>query len=95
MGMYNVGEPDVAIVGCSNGDDFEVVRDRVGASVVVRAGDRTWGVGGAEWRAAVFGFADQVEAFYRASTPKRPAAEDESGFQLFLAEWHRRRHDSA
>jgi hypothetical protein len=92
--MYEVAElEDVVICGCPNGEDFEVFHDVGGAGVIVRAADgREWRVGWPEWRAAVFGFADKVAAFYAACSPKEPyEEEDAKGFRKFIAEWGRRR----
>jgi hypothetical protein len=84
------GSADVLIVGCPNGIDLEVEFDR--GDVVVRAGDdRSWVVPLVDWRSAVFAFADDVAAFYSASAPKTPSADDEPGFRKFAAEWARRR----
>ncbi len=92
--MYDLpGEADVAIMGCPSGVDFEVSHDMSGQGVVIQANDdRAWRAGWPEWRAAVFGFADEVSAFYAASSPKQPYdGEDTKGFHKFEAEWKRRR----
>jgi len=91
--LYEVaGEPDVTICGCPNGEDFEVLHQISGDSVIVRAADgREWPVGWSEWRAEVFGFADCVADFYAACSPKQPTAEDAAGYARFVAEWERRR----
>ena len=93
FGLYDVpDEPDVVVSGCPSGEDFEVRHQPDGSGVVVRAADgREWTVGWAEWRAAVFGFADRVSDFYAACSPKQPAAEDAAGYAKFMAEWARRR----
>jgi len=46
----------------------------------------------AEWCRAVLGFAEQVEAFYRRSTPKVPLDDDydEQGWTEFWREWRER-----
>jgi hypothetical protein len=86
------GQEDVAVCGCPNGEDFEVLHAVNGVGVVVRAADGgAWQIGWAEWRAAVFGFADRVSGFYAACSPKQPAEEDAAGFWKFKAEWERRR----
>jgi hypothetical protein len=93
--MYDVGGPDVAIVSCPNGDDFEVLHDQSANRVIVRSRDRSWGVPMEDWRVAVFGFADLVMAFYDACTQKAPVAEDGPGFERFLEEWRRLRDRAA
>jgi hypothetical protein len=87
------GQADVAICGCFYGEDFEVLHQVSGTGVIVRSSDRReWSVGWPEWRAAVFGFADRVSAFYAACTPKEPSSpEDAAAFRKFVAEWQRRR----
>lgn len=91
--MYDVPEQDdVVIVGCPNGEDFEVVHREEDASVLVRVADgRDWSVDRDSWRDAVFTFADAVAEFYARSSPKRPTADDSTGFRAFQAEWERRR----
>jgi hypothetical protein len=84
------GEPDVAVCGCPNGEDFEV-RHAPGGVVVRAADGREWSVGWPEWRAAVFAFADRVAAFYAACAPKRPSPDDAAGFRCLAREWTRRR----
>jgi hypothetical protein len=82
---------DVAIVGCFNGLDWEVVH--AGANVRLRAcvGEEEIVTLG-EWRRIVFAFADAVADFYAASAPKRATDEtDAQGFAAFQAEWNRRR----
>lgn len=90
------GESDVAMCGCPNGEDFEVLHQVGEAGVVVRAiGGREWRVGWPEWRAAVFEFADRVSDFYAACSPKQPSPDDAAGFAKFLVEWERRRCQEA
>lgn len=91
--MYDVPDHDeVVIVGCPNGEDFEVDHREGDSSVLVRAiGGREWSVDRDSWREAVFTFADAVSEFYARSSPKRPTADDAAGFQAFRSEWERRR----
>jgi hypothetical protein len=85
-------QADVALCGCPNGEDFEVLHQVDGAGVVVQAADgRRWKVGWPEWRAAVLGFADRVSKFYAACSPKQPSEDDAAGFRKFKAEWEHRR----
>ncbi len=91
--MWDIpNQEDVALCGCPNGEDFEVLHQVNGAGVSVRSADgRGWQVGWPEWRAAVFGFADRVSEFYAACSPKQPSEDDAAGFMRFKAEWERRR----
>lgn len=91
--MYDVaGESDVLILGCPNGEDFEVDHREGGNLVVVRAPEgREWFVDRDSWREAVFAFADAVSEFYARSLPKRPSPEGAAGYRAFEAEWERRR----
>ena len=91
--MWDIPEQeDVALCGCPNGEDLEVLHQVNGAGVVVRSADgREWQVGWPEWRAAVFGFADRVSQYYAACSPKEPSEDDAPGFLKFKAEWERRR----
>jgi hypothetical protein len=85
-------QQDVAISGCPNGEDFEVVHEMDGSGVIIRAiASNEWKVGWPEWRAAVFRFADEVAQFYANSYPKEPSEEFAPGFRKFGAEWQRRR----
>jgi len=91
-GMFEVeGQDDVLILGCNGGIDLEIVRD-ADEVVLTSAGGRQYRVAAAEWLTAVCGFSDAVRAFYAASSSKRPADEiDAKAYQIFLAEWSRRR----
>ena len=91
--MYDLPDQgEVVIVGCSNGEDFEVDHREGDASVLVRAaGGREWSVDRDSWQDAVFTFADAVSEFYARSSAKRPRADDAAGFRAFQAEWERRR----
>jgi hypothetical protein len=91
--MWDIpGEADVAICGCPNGEDFEVLHQVSGSGVVVRAADgREWEVSWPDWRTAVFAFVDSVSEFYAACSPKQPSDEDAAGFKKFRTEWRRRR----
>jgi hypothetical protein len=88
------GQDDVPITGCNSGIDFEVVEDRDTFLITAEDG-RSHRVGILEWRAAVCGFSDTVQAFYVSSSPKVPADEFErQSFRKFLSEWARRRSDA-
>jgi hypothetical protein len=92
FGMFEVeGQDDVLILGCNSGMDFELVRD-ADEVVLTDASARQYRVAAAEWLTAVCDFSDAVRAFYAASSPKQPADEiDAKAYQIFLAEWSRRR----
>lgn len=87
--LYDTGGPDVGIIGCDSGEEFEV--HHAAGGVVVRDAGRSWLVGWPQWRAAVFHFADRVSDFYAACSPKRPHADDAAAYLKFVAEWERRR----
>lgn len=91
--MYDLPDQDeVVIVGCPDGEDFEVDHREGDALVLVRAaGGLEWSVDRDSWRDAVCTFADGVSEFYAMSSPKRPTADDAAGFRAFQAEWERRR----
>lgn len=91
--LYDLcGEQDVVVQGCPSGVDVEVLHRTAGDGVTLRAADsREWEVSSADWRAAVFGFADLVSDFYGACSPKQVTAEDADGYAKFIAEWERRR----
>ena len=83
----------VTIVGCDDGIDWSVIHD--GNNVVLQLSDGTKEtVPIDDYRKRVFEFADKVEAFYKACTPKiLPTDEtDLRGYIAFWNEWHRRRN---
>jgi hypothetical protein len=89
--MYDVDEPDVLIVGCLSGMDFDVVRQG-GQVRLTSAAGQSHQVPFLEWRDAVCAFADAVHDFYNRSTPRQPSTrEDEKGLRTFWREWERRR----
>ena len=83
-GIFEVeGQDDVLIVGCNSGIDFEVVQDGDDVLLTSEAG-RQHRVSALDWRAAVCGFSDAVQAFYASSSPKLPADEfEQRSFQKF------------
>ena len=91
--MWDIpNQDDVAISGCPNGEDVEVLHQVIGLGVVIRSADgREWKVSWPEWRDAVFAFADIVYDFYARSSPKQPSVDDSAGFKKFWVEWKRRR----
>ena len=86
-------EPDtVDICGCPNGIDWSVIHDGDMVRLITETGKETK-LPIEEYRAAVFAFADTVEAFYRRSAPRIvPENEtDREGYAAFWREWRRRR----
>jgi hypothetical protein len=81
---------DVAIVGCPNGRDWEVVHH--GTEVRLRFDDETEVVVSRnEWREGVVAFSQVIRTFYERNATKKPADDtDAAGFAAFRAEWSRR-----
>jgi hypothetical protein len=88
-GLFAGEGGDVVIVGCSAGIDFDVVKDGYDV-VIIEADGREYWVGLKEWRNAVCRFSDLVQEFYSSSAAKEPG-DEAPAFQLFMAEWQRRR----
>ena len=91
-GLFEVeGSDDVLIIGCNSGTNFEVAQS--GEQVVLTAGSGAeYRVAVSDWTKAVCEFADSVQLFYTASSPKKPEdAFERRSFQKFLSEWSRRR----
>lgn len=93
--MYDEGgSPEVLIVGCPSGIDFEVRhgpgpgRDHV---IVLASEGREWRIASPAWQSAVFSFVDAVSELFATASPKTPSADDAPGFRKFVAEWERRR----
>jgi hypothetical protein len=82
----------VLVFGCNAGVDLEVVH--ADGMVTIRTGGGTEAsVTEVEWRDAVLGFVDDVQAFYDGAPAREPlndAAEDE-GWATFWQEWRDRR----
>lgn len=80
----------VYISGCPYGTDFDV-RHEAGA-VVIGTREAEYHLDPGEYRAAVLAFAEQVEAFYRASPPRSLDERDQfsrDGYEAFWCEWRR------
>jgi hypothetical protein len=93
--MYDVDEPDVVIIGCLTGMDFDVIREDVQVRLT-SADDHVHRAPFLEWRDAVCAFADAVKDFYDRSAPRQPSThEDERGLRTFWREWERRRASAA
>jgi hypothetical protein len=89
--MFDVGTPEVLILGCPGGDDFDVVRSH-DVVTLSRPGGFVHEVPFLAWREAVCAFSDAVRDFYERSPPRQPRDDvDAKGFGVFLAEWTRRR----
>ncbi|GAB5403019.1 MAG: hypothetical protein Aurels2KO_12500 [Aureliella sp.] len=90
--MYDTGDEDVVICGCSNGTDFSVKHVGAGEILVRSVNDQSYLTTLDEWRAAVNRFSDCVLNFYDRSIPKTPADDtDAAGFAKLMSEWKRRR----
>ena len=89
------GKYKLFIIGCPNGidvhiilqDDLVIVQSLNGKSEIVSF---------LEWMDAVFGFADQIMAFYQNSSPKEQYhdEDDRIGWTEFWKEWDYRRNKS-
>jgi len=76
------------IPGCNLGVDPTVHHKR--DKVVIAFEEKESVVSWREWAQAVLGFAGQVEAFYKRSSPKAPIEDDpddREGYELFWQEW--------
>lgn len=90
--LPNEALDNVVIVGCDKGVDWSVLH--AGEQVRLRLDDGyEVTVPLAAYRAEVFRFADKIEAFYAACTPKAPPEDelDRNGYAAFWNEWRRRR----
>ena len=76
------------IPGCNLGVDPEIHHKR--DKVIIAFEDKESMVSWRDWALAVLGFADQVETFYKSSSPKAPIEDDpddREGYELFWEEW--------
>ncbi|NDO46790.1 hypothetical protein [Clostridium sp. MD294] len=83
---------NVIIVGCNNGIDWSIIHEGENIKLILEDDSETI-VSLQEYKNEVFQFADKVEAFYKASPPRKlPKCEfDRNGYITFWKEWHRRR----
>ncbi|WP_368499527.1 hypothetical protein [Herbiconiux sp. A18JL235] len=83
------------ILGCPSGVDLSVVT--VGDRVTLTRGNRSAVATRSQWRDAILGFVDQIDAFYADSAPRAPIDDNElsAGWASFLREWRHRRHAGA
>lgn len=83
----------VVILGCQNGIDWTVKHN--GDTVEIELEDGTKDqIPFDDYKAEVFRFADIIEAFYKACTPKVLPADsfDKNGYIAFWNEWNNRRN---
>jgi len=59
--------------------------------VVVRRGESSARVSAEDWRTAVLGFIEAVEAFYETSPPRLPLDENYDEWEPFWQEWRDRK----
>ena len=78
----------VLISGCSNGIDFDVIHEN--EDIIIRTEEnKVYRVPFAEYKAAVLGYAKQVEGFYHQNPPRRFEDEfEKKGFAAFCNEWY-------
>ena len=87
--IYDVGKPEVAILGCASGIDFEI-RHLMNIYQITSDDGRIIDVPENDWREAVLDFSDAVMDFYDRSMPKEPADDDErKDFSAMMIEWQR------
>ena len=80
-------------MGCDMGVDSLVVVHSAGAVTIEAQDGEKATVSEAQWRDAVVGFVDEVQAFYDASPPRTPSGNpvDDEGWVAFWREWLDRR----
>ena len=94
-GMFDTGDEDVVICGCSNGSNVLVKHTTDGGIELESTDGRRFELQYEDWRNAVVEFSDAVRSFYDSSLPKTPSDTTEGeGFQKMLSEWNRRRLDA-
>lgn len=83
---------NVSIIGCRNGIDWSIIHEGENIKLILEDGYQTI-IPLHQYKKEVFSFADKVEAFYKASPPRKlPKNEfDKNGYITFWKEWHRRR----
>ncbi len=91
--IANADRTAVTILGCNTGLDWATTRT-ADAVCLTFADGTAYTVDPAAYRDAVLAFADRVEAFYAASTPKILPDDQfaRDGYAAFWNEWHRRRN---
>ncbi|GAA4365206.1 hypothetical protein GCM10023185_35330 [Hymenobacter saemangeumensis] len=88
----NETSEDVLVLGCPNGADWWVQHHQKQVQLTAPGGKSVL-IPFDAYRTQVLDFVDQVEAFYQRIAPKKAPADavDARGYELFWAEWHRRR----
>ena len=88
----DAGLNNVKIVGCDHGIDWSVLHEGERVRLVLEDGYEA-SVPLAAYRAEVCRFADEIEAFYEACSPKQMPEDkfEQDGYTAFWNEWHRRR----
>lgn len=82
---------NVTIIGCSNGTDWTVKHEENSVLIELKDGYKT-SIPLEEYKKAVFDFADEIETFYKLSSPKKIYTDyDKDGYIAMWNEWHRRR----
>ena len=86
---------EVVISGCPNGIDWSVIHAGDSVRLIFEDGYEV-SVPIAQYRDEVFRFADLIERYYRASTPKIIPKNtfDRDGYLTFWKEWYRRRNQT-
>lgn len=86
-GIYDLGEPEVLIMGCPSGIDLEIYQNHDSYKIVTED-DQELVVSSDEWKSTVHRFSSKVLSFYEASLPKQPFDdESQKGFNLMMSEW--------
>ena len=89
--MYDTGDDDVTICGCSNGSDVFVTHGHDGTVRLTTTTVKSYVVSENDWRQATCAFSSAVREFYDHSLPKTPAGDTEAaGFAKLMHEWQRR-----
>ena len=85
---------EVYIIGCNSGIDWTVLHENDIVKIILENGTEMQ-IRFEEYKKEIFAFADKVEAFYNACSPKiLPNDEFErNGYIAFWNEWHKRRNE--
>lgn len=85
---------EVQIIGCDHGTDWSTVHHGEYVNIILPDGTVET-VSLTAYRTEVLRFADKVEAFYEACSPKELPVDafDRNGYLAFWNEWHRRRRE--
>ena len=81
----------VEIIGCNNGIDWTVRHENNNIVLITKDGNKTE-IAFDLYQKTVFGFADEIEAFYKNSKEKSFANKfEKDGYTAFWKEWHQLR----